>query len=152
MKINEGATYDFDLKGACIYHAGPIVRINDKGYSLISCGPTTSNRMTDLEDEFLLKTQAKILIGKGGMGKKVEDACKKYKCIHCAYPGGCGVLASQMIEKVEDVRFLELGMAEALWKFKVKEFGPLVVSIDTLGNNLFENNKKKFTEKRNELK
>ena len=144
-------THSINLKGACIYHAGPIVKKNGEKYELISCGPTTSNRMNSLENEFLKITKAKIVIGKGGMKKEMEEACIKNCAIHCSFLGGCGVLASQMIEEVVDVDYIDLGMAEALWKFKVNEFGPLIVSIDTFGNNLFENNKKIFEKRRNEL-
>jgi L(+)-tartrate dehydratase beta subunit len=53
-----------------------------------------------------------------------------------------------MVETVERVEWLDLGMPEALWVMRVKDFGPLIVSIDVRGNNLFENNKKVFAEKK----
>ena len=51
------------------------------------------------------------------------------------------ILAATEVEKVESANWRELGMCETLWTFKVKEFGPLIVSIDADGNNYFENKK-----------
>ena len=39
-------------------------------------------------------------------------------------------------------------MPEAMWVMRVKEFGPLIVSIDSKGDNLFERNKMLFAEKK----
>ena len=95
-----------------------------------------------------MKTASSILIiGKGGMLEKTTEACKKFGAIHCAFPGGCAVVAAQEVEELVGVEWMDLGMPEALWIMKVKEFGPLIVSIDTQGNNLFDNNKKIFQER-----
>jgi L(+)-tartrate dehydratase beta subunit len=80
------------------------------------------------------------MIGKGGMGKKTACACRRQKAIHCVYPGGCAVLGARQVEKIEAVYWRELGMPECMWVLRVKEFGPLVVAIDTLGNNMFADN------------
>ena len=60
-------------------------------------------------------------------------------------------MAAQEVEEISDVEWMDFGMPEALWIMKVKEFGPLIVSIDTQGNNLFENNKKIFKERMDKL-
>jgi len=136
-----------DLKGMAIFHAGPIMREreNEKGkYDVISIGPTTSMRMEKYEKEFIAQTGLKLIVGKGGMGPNTVAGCQQYKAIHAVFPGGCAVLAAQCVEEVERVEWLDLGMPEAIWVMRVKEFGPLIVSIDTKGNNLFENNKKQF--------
>ena len=87
--------------------------------------------------DFIEQTGLRLIIGKGGMLEKTTEACKKFGAIHCAYPGGCAVVAAQEVEELQGVEWMDLGMPEALWIMKVKEFGPLVVSIDTEGNNLF---------------
>jgi L(+)-tartrate dehydratase beta subunit len=74
------------------------------------------------------------------MGEKTALACRQYGAIHCVYPGGCAVLGAQQVEKIESVFWPELGMAECIWVMKINEFGPLIVSIDTQGNNLFAEN------------
>lgn len=140
----QGIKPGIDLDGLAVYHAGPIVREEKGEYKIISAGPTTSNRMESVEEEFIRKSGAKIFIGKGGMGEKTANACQKYKAIHCVYCGGCGAVAADSIEKVIGVEWLDLGMPEAMWILELKNFGPLIVSIDTCGNNLFSENKKEF--------
>ncbi|MBQ9513340.1 MAG: L(+)-tartrate dehydratase subunit beta [Lachnospiraceae bacterium] len=133
----------FDLQNGAIFHAGPIVRKRDDGtYEMISVGPTTSRRMESAEAAFIEKTGVKLIVGKGGMGENTAAACRKHGAIHCAYPGGCAVLAATQVEEIVRVEWEDLGMPEALWCMRVKEFGPLIVTIDTKGNNLFEENKR----------
>jgi len=141
-----------DLKEGAIFHAGPIVGKDENGKQyMVSVGPTTSRRMEAAEADFIEKTGVRLIVGKGGMMDKTAEACKKFGAIHCAYPGGCAVVAAQKVEEIEAVEWMDFGMPEALWIMKVKEFGPLIVSIDTQGNNLFENNKKIFKERFDEL-
>ena len=120
-------------------------------FDVASIGPTTSMRMEKFQNDFLEQTGVKVIIGKGGMGPKTTEGCKETKALHCVFPGGCAVVAACCVEEVEDVQWQELGMPEAMWVMRVKEFGPLVVSIDTHGNNLFEINKKHFAEVKDEV-
>ena len=139
---------NFEFKDGAIIHAGPIVGKDENGKQyMVSIGPTTSRRMEAAEADFIEQTGIRVIIGKGGMLEKTTEACKKFGAIHCAYPGGCAVVAAQEVEELQGVEWMDLGMPEALWLMKVKEFGPLVVSIDTEGNNLFENNTKIFKER-----
>ena len=140
-----------DLAGNAIFHAGPIMReiaAQPGRYEVISVGPTTSMRMEKYEREFIAATGLKVIVGKGGMGPNTVEGCQKYKAIHTVFPGGCAVLAAQCVEGVERVEWLDLGMPEAMWVMRVKEFGPLIVSIDTHGGNLFEQNKATFNQKK----
>ena len=152
--VKLGRQLPVDLKGKAIFHAGPIMvpRKDEPGrFDVVSIGPTTSMRMEKFQKEFLEQTGVKVIIGKGGMGPKTTEGCKETKALHCVFPGGCAVVAACCVEEVEDVQWQELGMPEAMWVMRVKEFGPLVVSIDTHGNNLFEINKKHFTEVKDEV-
>ena len=142
-----------DLKGKAIFHAGPIMKkISSDGepdkYKVISVGPTTSMRMEKAQAEFLEKTGVKIIIGKGGMGPKTTKGCVDNCAVHTIFPGGCAVVAAEAVIDCEGVEWLDLGMPEAMWKLKCDKFGPLIVSIDSYGNNLIENNKVEFNEKR----
>lgn len=140
--IEQGRELPVDISGGAIFHAGPIVSKNDQGkYEMISVGPTTSMRMEKFEKEFIEKTGVKIIVGKGGMGNNTVEGCVKYKAVHCVFPAGCAVLAATQVEEIERAEWTDLGMPETLWVCRVKEFGPLIVSIDTYGENLFENNK-----------
>lgn len=143
--VQEGIRPSLDLEGGAIFHAGPIVRSKPNGnYEIVSVGPTTSMRMEQTEADFLRLTGIKLLIGKGGMGDKTVEACQKYKAIHTVIPGGCAVTEAAMVEEVLGVEWLDLGMPEAFWIARVRHFGPLVVSIDTQGGNLFRDRRQEI--------
>jgi len=149
--IEEGRKLPVNLEGGAILHAGPIVRPikgeKDK-FEMVSVGPTTSMRMEKFEEEFIKQTGVKLIVGKGGMGDGTVAGCQKYKALHCVFPAGCAVVAAVTVEEIEDAQWRDLGMPETLWTSRVKEFGPLIVSIDTKGNNLFEQNKVEFNKKK----
>jgi L(+)-tartrate dehydratase beta subunit len=146
----EGMPFPVDLNGMAIYHAGPIVREAQAQYEIVSIGPTSSIRMEKWAADFIEKTKVKVMIGKGGMGEKTASACRQYGTVHCVYPGGCAVLGVRQINKIESVYWHELGMAECIWVMKTCEFGPLIVSIDTQGNNLFAENSKFYSLRKEE--
>ena len=147
--IEEGRELPVDINGGAIMHAGPIIRaIDEDNYEMVSVGPTTSMRMEKFEKEFNKQTGVKLIVGKGGMGSGTMEGCRDYKSIHTVFPAGCAVVAAVCVEKIESANWKDLGMPETLWTCKVKEFGPLIVSIDTHGRNLFEENKVIFNEKK----
>ena len=137
------------LEGDAIFHAGPIVRKKDDGkYEMVSIGPTTSMRMEQFEYEFIKQTGVKLIVGKGGMGLETARGCEQLKAVHAIFPGGCAVLAATQVEEIEGAEWTDLGMPETLWINRVKEFGPLIISIDTKGNNLINQNKSEFQKKK----
>lgn len=149
--IEYGRELPVNLQGGAIFHAGPIVKKidgKDNKYEMISVGPTTSMRMEKFEKKFIEKTGVKLIVGKGGMGPNTEAGCRENKAIHCVFPAGCAVLAATTVEEIENEYWQDLGMPETLWVCRVKEFGPLIVSIDAEGNNLFEQNKVLFNERK----
>ena len=121
-----------------LYHCGPLMKQTTDGWQVVSAGPTTSSRMEIFEDRFLEKFNITLIIGKGGMGDKTQHALQKHHAIYAAYTGGAGALAADRVQQVPDVYWLdELGMPEAVWLFKVKSFGPLIVAMDAHGNSLY---------------
>ena len=147
--VEENRQLPLDIRGGAILHAGPIIRkTGEKSFEMVSVGPTTSMRMEKFEREFIAKTGVRLIVGKGGMGEGTMSGCKEFGAIHCVFPAGCAVVAATQVEQIESADWTELGMPETLWKCRVKEFGPLIVSIDAHGNNLFEQNKVKFNEKK----
>ncbi len=115
------------LEGAALYHCGPLI-LDDR---VLSAGPTTSGRMARYTEE-ILRLGVKAIIGKGGLpGEPFRD-----KAVYLAYPGGCGAAAAQQL-RVLGVRLQELGMAESLWEFEAKEFGPMIVAVDAHGKDLY---------------
>ena len=146
--IDMGLQLPVELEGLAILHAGPIVTKDGDGWKIVSIGPTTSMRMEVHEKEFIKQTGVKLVVGKGGMGPETVAGCAAYKAVHAVFPGGCAVLAASRVEKIERVEWLDLGMPEALWVTRVKNFGPLIISIDTHGNNLFDKNKAIYNERK----
>ena len=129
----------FNPSGMALFHCGPLVKRIGKKWEVVSAGPTTSSRMEPFEDKFIEKFGINIVIGKGGMGEKTKNALKKNTSIYTSFTGGAGVLAADKVEEVLDVYWLEeLGMTEAVWIFKVKEFGPLIVAMDSYGKSLYK--------------
>ena len=140
--IEYGRELPYDIRGKAILHAGPIVRpTSDGGYEMVSVGPTTSLRMEKFEYDFTQRTGVRVIVGKGGMGPNTERACKEFGAIHCVFPAGCAVVAATEVLEIQEHHWDELGMPETLWVCKVREFGPLIVSIDANGRNLFEEQK-----------
>ncbi len=115
------------LEGAALYHCGPLI-LDDR---VLSAGPTTSGRMARYTEE-ILRLGVKAIIGKGGLpGEPFRD-----KAVYLAYPGGCGAAAAQQL-RVLGAHLQELGMAESLWEFEAKEFGPMIVAVDAHGKDLY---------------
>lgn len=133
-----GKKLAINLDGLAVFHCGPIVKQENGGWRVVAAGPTTSTRMEPFEDEFIKNLKVRVVIGKGGMGKKTVKAMKKYGAVYGAFTGGAAVLAAKAIKKVKGVEWSDLGMPEAMWILEVEDFGPLTVAIDAHGNNLFE--------------
>ena len=147
--VEEGRPLPVDVKDAAIFHAGPIIRpLEDDKFEMVSVGPTTSMRMEKFEYEFVQKSGVRVIVGKGGMGPNTERACKEFGAIHCVFPAGNAVVAATEVEEIGEAQWRDLGMPETLWHCHVNEFGPLIVSIDAEGRNLFEENKVIFNERK----
>ncbi|WP_102493277.1 L(+)-tartrate dehydratase subunit beta [Selenomonas felix] len=147
--IEEGRKLPVDVENGAILHAGPIIRKRGEGkYEMVTVGPTTSMRMEKFEEAFIAETGVRLIIGKGGMKDGTMRGCRDHKALHCVFPAGCAVVAATCVEEIVDANWLDLGMPETLWTCKVKEFGPLIVSIDSHGRNLFEENKVIFNERK----
>jgi fumarate hydratase subunit beta len=136
--IERGEKLPVDLRGGVVYHVGPVVRRTESGWKVISAGPTTSARMEAFEADVIEKLGVKLVVGKGGMGKRTAEAMKKHVAAYAIFTGGAGVLAAKAIKRVVDVYWPDLGMAEAMWVFEVEDFGPLTVMIDSTGRNFYE--------------
>lgn len=133
----KGKPLPINLEGTAVYHCGPVMSKQDNKWTAIAAGPTTSTRMEIFEDQFISNFKPRVIIGKGGMGEKTTHAMAKHGAVYGAFTGGAAVLAAKAIKTVKDVIWLDLGMPDAMWILEVNEFGPLLVAIDSHGNNLF---------------
>ncbi len=149
--VEEGRDIPVDIKDKAILHAGPIIRPHDDGtYEMVSVGPTTSMRMEKFEYEFVKKTGVRVIVGKGGMRENTQRACKEFGAIHCVFPAGNAVVAAKEVQEIVEAQWKDLGMPETLWHCHVKEFGPLIVSIDADGRNYFEEKKVEYNKRKEE--
>lgn len=146
--VEEGRDIPVDVRNKAILHAGPIIRPREDGYEMVSVGPTTSMRMEKFEYEFVKKTGVRVIVGKGGMRENTERACREFGAIHCVFPAGNAVVAASEVEEVVEAQWKDLGMPETLWHCHVKNFGPLIVSIDAYGKNYFEEKKVEYNKRK----
>jgi len=149
--FKEGKPLPLNLEGLAVFHCGPVVAKQGEKWIAVAAGPTTSTRMDIFEDEFIKNFKVRVIIGKGGMGKKTTDAMQKYGVVYGAFTGGAAVLAAKAIKNVRGVEWFDLGMPEAMWIFEVEEFGPLTVAIDSHGNNLFTDVQKAVEESKQKI-
>lgn len=140
--IKNNEKLPFDVKGQGIYYVGPTP--SKPGEIIGSAGPTTSYRMDDLTVP-LLERGLKVMIGKGKRSEKVIEGLKKYGAVYLAAIGGAGAYISDAIKECEVIAYEDLG-AEAVRKLKVENL-KLTVAIDSKGNNIYEEGRKKFEQK-----
>ena len=125
-----------DLNGAAIYHCGPVMLQKNGKWTVNAAGPTTSIREEPYQGDIIKKLGIRLVIGKGGMGKKTLDAMKDEGAVYLNAIGGAAQYYVKCIEEVTGVDFLdEFGIPEAMWHFQVKDF-PAIVTMDSHGNSL----------------
>jgi L(+)-tartrate dehydratase beta subunit len=128
-----------DLSGSICLHTAPGVRkLPDGTYEKISIGTTTSTRMDRFVPGLLEQYGVRAIIGKGGLLQGSVDAMARIGGAYLAIVGGAAALETLQIEAIEQVWWEDL-MPECLWRFRVKDFGPLIVAIDAHGNSLYRN-------------
>ncbi len=126
-----------DLSTSALYHCGPVMVPDGSGWKMVAGGPTTSSREEPYEAEIIEKYGLRLIIGKGGMGEKTLEACKRCGCVYLQAVGGAATLIANAVEQVEGVDFLDdFGAAEAMWHLRVKNF-PVTVAMDAHGNSLY---------------
>jgi fumarate hydratase subunit beta len=149
--FKEGKPLPLSLEGLAVFHCGPVMSKQGDKWIAVAAGPTTSTRMDIFEDEFIKNFKVRVVIGKGGMGKRTTDAMAKYGAVYGAFTGGAAILAAKAIKNVRTVEWYDLGMPEAMWVFEAEEFGPLTVAIDSYGNNLFTDVQKTVEENKQRI-
>jgi len=138
--FDRGRTTRFNLKGHAVIHTAPNVRKTDprpensSGYEPLCIGTTTSMRMERFTRPLMQREGVRLIIGKGGMGQATLDAFKEFGGAYLAVVGGAAALETTWIEAIEEVDLDDLH-PESLWKFRIKGFGPLLVTMDSHGGS-----------------
>jgi L(+)-tartrate dehydratase beta subunit len=139
--FDRGRTTRFDMKGHAVIHTAPNVKwvgeteAHPSGYAPVCIGTTTSARMERFTRPLMEQYGVRIVIGKGGLAQGSLDAFRDLGGVYLAIVGGAAALETTGVEQIEDVDLDDLN-PESLWKFRVKGFGPLLVSMDSHGGSL----------------
>jgi L(+)-tartrate dehydratase beta subunit len=135
--FDQGVEPPMDLRGAFLLHTAPGVRKVGPGkYEPVSIGTTTSARMVRFTEPLGRDYGVRAICGKGGLPDEAIEPMQRLGMVYFAIVGGAAALETTQIEEIEEVAWEEL-MPECLWKFRVKDFGPLTVGIDAHGTSLF---------------
>ena len=139
--VAKGEKLPLDIENAIIYFVGPTPA--KPGQVIGSAGPTTSYRM-DAYSPALIALGQTGMIGKGKRGEAVVDAMRRYGAVYLGAIGGLGALLGKCVKKAEVIAYPDLG-AEAVRRLEVENF-PVVVVIDSEGNNLYELGRRAYLE------
>lgn len=140
--FDRGRTTRFDLRGHAVIHTAPNVKKVDKcaeypaGYASVCIGTTTSDRMERFTRPLMAENGVRIIIGKGGLREGSLEAFRELGGVYLAIVGGTAALETTWIEQIEDVDLDDLN-PESLWRFRIRDFGPLLVAMDSHGKSLF---------------
>jgi L(+)-tartrate dehydratase beta subunit len=141
--FDRGRTTRLDLAGHAVIHTAPNVRKvaptteNPAGYAPVCVGTTTSMRMERFTRPLMRDLGVRIILGKGGLGPASLAAFGEFGGVYLAIIGGTAALETTWIETIEDVDLDDLN-PESLWQFRVRDFGPLLVAMDSHGASLYD--------------
>jgi len=142
--FDRGRTAKFDLRGHAVIHTAPNVRKvpaspeHPAGYAPVCIGTTTSDRMERFTRPLMTDYGVRFIVGKGGMREGSQAAFQELGGAYLAIIGGTAALETTWIEQIEDVDLDDLN-PESLWRFKIRNFGPLLVGMDSHGGSLYDN-------------
>ena len=149
--FDRGEKPRMDLTGAALIHTAPNVRkVGEGRYEKVCIGTTTSARMNRFTRGIVETYGVRAIIGKGGLLADSLPVLMELGGVYLAVTGGAAALETTQIEEIEEVEFEEL-MPECLWKFRVKDFGPLIVAMDARGESLYESIKAEASARLEEL-
>jgi L(+)-tartrate dehydratase beta subunit len=151
--FDHGRRTRFDLKGHAVIHTAPNVRkvdkrgTNDSGYEAVCIGTTTSDRMERFTRPLMEREGVRIIIGKGGLREESLRAFAELGGVYLAIIGGTAALETTWIEAIEDVDLDDLN-PESLWRFRIRDFGPLLVAMDAHDGSLYADVQRKVQDRR----
>jgi fumarate hydratase class I len=141
----------FDLKGAVLYHCGPVMKKTEGGYKAVAAGPTTSMRVEMYEPAVIREYGIRGIIGKGGMGAGTAEALQETGSVYFQTVGGAAAYLADRIKRTLNVWKLDdFGPTEAMWLFEIEDF-PVIVTMDSHGNNMHSEIEKRSFEIFSEL-
>jgi L(+)-tartrate dehydratase beta subunit len=140
--FDRGRSTRFDLAGHAVIHTAPNVRRvptskqDPTGYAPVCIGTTTSARMERFTRPLMAQCGVRLIVGKGGLGAGSLAALRELGGAYLAIIGGTAALETTWVEAIEDVDLDDLH-PESLWRFRVRDFGPLRVAMDSHGGSVY---------------
>ena len=140
--FDRGRSTRLDLHGHAVIHTAPNVRKvpasaeHPAGYAPVCIGTTTSDRMERFTRPLMTQLGVRLIVGKGGMREGSLAAFGELGGAYLAIIGGTAALETTWIEQIEDVDLDDLN-PESLWRFRIRDFGPLLVAMDSHGGSLY---------------
>ena len=141
--FDRGRKTKFDLRGHAVIHTAPngrkvpVSAEFPAGYQPICIGTTTSDRMERFTEPLMNEYGVRMIVGKGGLRESSAAAFTKHGGVYLAIIGGTAALETTWIDQIEDVDLDDLN-PESLWKFKINQFGPLLVAMDSHGGSIYQ--------------
>jgi L(+)-tartrate dehydratase beta subunit len=141
--FDRGRTTHFDLRGHAVIHTAPNVRKVERseafpaGYQAVCVGTTTSDRMERFTRPLMEQYGVRLVVGKGGLRESSAQAFQDLGGAYLAIIGGTAALETTWVEAIEDVDLDDLN-PESLWQFRIRNFGPLLVAMDSHGGSLYD--------------
>ena len=141
--FDRGRRTRLDLQGHAVIHTAPNVRkvatseAHPAGYAPVCIGTTTSDRMERYTRVLMQREGVRLIIGKGGLREESAGAFAELGGAYLAIVGGTAALETTWIEQIEDVDLDDLN-PESLWQFRIRDFGPLLVAMDSHGGSLYD--------------
>ncbi len=154
--FDRGRRTRFDLNGHAVIHTAPNVRkvaptgSNQAGYEAVCIGTTTSDRMERFTRPLMEREGVRLIIGKGGLREESARAFQELGGAYLAVIGGAAALETTWITAIEDVDLDDLN-PESLWRFAIKDFGPLIVGMDSHGGSLYRGVQERVAARRAEV-
>ena len=141
--FDRGRKTRFDLRGHAVIHTAPNVRKVERndtfpaGYQPVCVGTTTSDRMERFTRPLMEQYGVRLVVGKGGLRETSAQAFQDLGGAYLAIIGGTAALETTWVEQIEDVDLDDLN-PESLWQFRIRDFGPLLVAMDSHGGSLYD--------------
>jgi L(+)-tartrate dehydratase beta subunit len=141
--FDRGRSTRFDLRGHAVIHTAPNVRKVERsdahpaGYQPVCVGTTTSDRMERFTRPLMEQYGVRLVVGKGGLREASSQAFQDLGGAYLAIIGGTAALETTWVEAIEDVDLDDLN-PESLWQFRIRNFGPLLVAMDSHGASLYD--------------
>lgn len=148
---SQGKQLPFDPKGLAIYHSYTCFTDHDGCIHCEFIGASTSTGCNKYEPEFVKRYGTRVVIGKGGMDENTKKVFQEVGAVYLAQAGGCSVICTEGVSKINQKYWEDLGPNLAL-HLTFKNFGPLIVAMDSKGNSLFDNMNENLNDNLNNIR